>query len=220
MLQDETSTRATVIESIAHPDEPDRGDELPEPELIDRARAGGTALDRLLERIRPLVQRWALVALGDVDRAADVTQRVLISVYGHLEDFRGEAGFRAWLYRLTANAVVDEHRGRRRSERLRDAMLRHDAPATGESRSRDIHDRIDAVTVRLLVQRFAEELPERQRQVFDLCDLQGLESAEVARMMGIAPSTARVHLLRARRRMRELVIERNPEIEEEYGAGA
>jgi RNA polymerase sigma-70 factor (ECF subfamily) len=190
---------------------------------VARARDGGAALERLLEEIRPLVRRWALVKVRDPDCAADVTQRVLLTVHRGLDGFRDESGsFRTWLYRVTANAAVDEHRRRRRSTRLRDAMLRH-AAAAGEAEvaSRDpagkVHERLDAVTVRRLVHRFAEELPDRQREVFDLVDLQGLDAGEVARMIGVAPSTARVHLMRARRRLRELLLESNPEIEEEYG---
>lgn len=203
-----------VNEAKANADEADYG-RLPDETLLARARTEDAALGTLLERIRPLVQRWALVATGDVDAAADVTQRVLLSVHRNLGDVRGDGGFRAWLYRLTAHAAADEHRTRRRSERLRDAMLRHHAPQAEEPA--DVHERLDAITVRRLVHRFAEELPDRQRQVFDLVDLQGLEPAEVARMLDIAPATARVHLLRARRRLRELLIESRPEIEEEYG---
>lgn len=211
-----------VIDPITSREASDRGDEPQTSELVARARHGGAALERLLETIRPLVVRWALVTVGDVDRAADVTQRVLLTVHEGLADFRGETGFRTWLYRITSNAAVDEHRRRRRSEKLRDAMLRHAAGSShmvvaGGDPAGDVHERLDAVTVRRLVQRFAEELPDRQREVFDLVDLQGLDTAEVARMMDIAPSTARVHLMRARRRLRELLLESNPEIEEEYG---
>jgi RNA polymerase sigma-70 factor (ECF subfamily) len=186
---------------------------------VARARDGGAALEVLLEEIRPLVKRWALVALGDVDRAADVTQRVLLTVHRGLGDFRDESGsFHGWLYRVTKNAAVDEHRRRRRSEGLRDAMLRHaPEPAPTGNALADIHERLDAITIRRLVERFAEELPNRQREVFDLVDLQGFDAAEVAELTGIAPATVRVHLMRARRRLRELLIESNPEIEEEYG---
>lgn len=203
-----------VNEAREHADEADRG-RRPDEALLARARNGDpSAFGTLLERIRPLVRRWALVATGDVDAAADVTQRVLLSVHRGLGDVR-DGGFRAWLYRLTANAAADEHRTRRRSERLRDAMLQHHAARAEEPA--DVHERLDAITVRRLVHRFAEQLPARQRQVFDLVDLQGFEPAEVAQMLDIAPATVRVHLLRARRRLRELLIESTPEIEEEYG---
>lgn len=206
-----------MIESIAHPDESDRGARSPAPGLVARARDGGAALEALLDEIRPLVKRWALVALGDVDRAADVTQFVLLTVHRGLGDFRDEsANFHGWLYRITKNAAIDEHRRRQRSAKLRDAMLRQAPPGSRELTG-DVHERLDAITVRRLVERFAGELPDRQREVFDLVDLQGFDAAEVAEMTGLAPSTVRVHLMRARRRLRELLVESNPEIEEEYG---
>lgn len=191
-------------------------DELDE-SLVERARDGGEALDELLKRIRPFIRRWALISLGDPDCAADVTQRVLLYVNRSLNEFQGDGRFTSWLYRITARAVIDEHRREKRSVRLRDAMLRYGATEAGGRPSPNDPESLDAMTVRRLVTGFAEELPNRQREVFDLVDLQGFDPAEVARMMDIAPATARVHLLRARRKIRAILMKTSPEIYEEYG---
>ena len=56
-----------------------------------------------------------------------------------------------------------------------------------------------------LIGTLLKELPMRQREVFDLVDLQGLKPAEAADLLEMNPQTVRVHLLRARRRMRREV---------------
>ena len=69
-----------------------------------------------------------------------------------------------------------------------------------------------------LVARFFNELAPRQREVLELVDLQGLEPSEAAEALGVSPSTARVHLHRARRALRAVVLNRHPDLAREYGA--
>ena len=67
-----------------------------------------------------------------------------------------------------------------------------------------------------LIATFFDGLPTKQREVFDLVELQGLKAAEVAELLGLEASTVRVHLLRARRTIRSKVLERHPEFVEDY----
>ena len=76
-------------------------------------------------------------------------------------------------------------------------------------------DRIAAEQAAGLVTTFFNALPSKQREVFDLVELQGLKAADVADMMGLEASTVRVHLLRARRTIRSKVLERYPEFAED-----
>jgi RNA polymerase sigma-70 factor (ECF subfamily) len=60
-------------------------------------------------------------------------------------------------------------------------------------------------------------LSERQREVFDLVDLQGFASAEVSEMLGLEAVTVRSHLFRARKTIRKKILESAPELVEGYG---
>lgn len=51
---------------------------------------------------------------GDEALAKDITQQVFLKIFGSLRDFRGDARFTTWLYRMTVNACIDEQRKRRR----------------------------------------------------------------------------------------------------------
>jgi RNA polymerase sigma-70 factor (ECF subfamily) len=57
-----------------------------------------------------------------------------------------------------------------------------------------------------------QALPAKQRELFDLIDLQGFAPAEVAEMLDMNPGTVRVHLFKARRRIRAWILERDPDL--------
>lgn len=51
---------------------------------------------------------------GDIDKASDITQQVFLKIFTRFSDFRGDAEFTTWLYRITINACIDEQRKSRR----------------------------------------------------------------------------------------------------------
>jgi len=193
---------------------------------VEDARAGdAAAFGRLARRVEPLVRRWALVRTGDPVRADEVVQSVLLRAHGHLSDFRGEARLETWLYRITANEAATLERKRGRPTMSLDRLGEEAVPvgeAAPAAAGADRADEIDALYAREvagLVRAFFRELPDRQRQVFDLVDLQGHAAAEIAEILELSPSTVRVTLLRARRQIRARILEMHPELEEGYGRG-
>lgn len=177
--------------------------------LAARARTGDEgAFAALAGAVRDQVRRWALVRTGDPDDAEDVAQDVVIRVHRGLARFEGRSRFTTWLYRLTANAAVEMSRGYGRRGRLHDAVTAEEAGIAPE-----LHDRIaemENARAAALVRSFFGELQGRQREVFDLVDLQGYTPAEAAEMLEIEPPTARVHLMRARRAIRERIVAAHP----------
>lgn len=73
----------------------------------------------------------------------------------------------------------------------------------------------EAHEIRALLDVFFLALPDRQRQVFDLVELQGYSAVAAARLMGIEPVSVRAHLFKARKRLRERILRDRPEIAEE-----
>lgn len=181
--------------------------------MAARARAGDErAFAELATAVRAQVHRWALVRTGDADDAEDVAQTVVIRLHRHLHAFEGRSRFTTWLYRLTASAALDWVKGRGRRERA------HLASAEADALAAATEDRIAALenerTV-ALVRSFFAELPARQREVFDLVDLQGFTPAEAGEMLEIEGVTARAHLFRARRAIRERILAAHPNAREE-----
>ena len=176
-------------------------------ELAERAGKGEReALGRLAGALRPLVCRWALVITGDPDDAEDVAQVVLMKTLGSLERFDGRSKFTSWVYRIARNASLDHQRRKRRDRRLMDKLV---APATLEAPPmEDPLDEIEMERTMGLIRALLGKLSTRQREVFDLVDLQGLKPGEAARLLEMNPNTLRVQLLRARRTMRREMLAR------------
>jgi len=186
----------------------------PPADLVRRAQAGeAVALDELVRWCYPMVRRWALVRTGDPDEAEDVTQDVVAGLGERVRRFEGRSRFATWLFRITANAATG--RDRRRTRRLK--LLGSWGAVRGGERDEEerrlaaLHGEMVAGLVRTLL----VELPERQRQVFDLADLQGYDAAEIAAMLEVDPATVRGHLMRARRVLRGRILEELPELREE-----
>lgn len=190
--------------------------------LVERAQAGDPeSFDALVRQCHQQIYRWALVQTGDSDDAEDVTQEVLVRLYTSLGRYRARSRFTTWLFQVTRNAAAEFHR-RRKSRRR--AIERHqiDAAITADAASRADRAAADAASghdgeVAGIVRGFLHALPARQREIFDLVDLQDHAPVEVAEMLEMNPVTVRAHLFRARRTIRSWLMERHPELVEEYG---
>lgn len=182
--------------------------------LVPPAKAGNReALEEILRRAHAVVHRWALVATGDPDDAEDVTQEVLVRLYRAIRRYRGRSRFSTWLYQVTRNAALDHRRGEAR-------RLARRAPVEAADRHRESPedqrlDRIASGRISATVRRFLGHLPARQRQVFDLVDLQDVAQTEAAEMLGMSPATVRVHLFKARRALREHLTEHHAALVED-----
>jgi RNA polymerase sigma factor (sigma-70 family) len=180
-------------------------------ELLQRARTGDeAAAASLIGGMRDRVFRWALVMTRDSDDAEDVAQQVSMSVHKSLNDFEARSSFSTWLYAVVRNTSVELMRksARRNATPLNDDIV---DPMLSSSTS----DRLTAIgnqRIAAIVRAFFADLPPRQRELIELVDTEGYSAAEAARMIGIEPETARVHLLRARRTLRSRMLEAHPEM--------
>jgi RNA polymerase sigma-70 factor (ECF subfamily) len=81
---------------------------LSDVDLVSKARSGdGRALDVLVERHAPRVNRLAAQLMGDLEEARDAAQESLVKLCTRLRQFRGEAQFATWLHRLVVNTCRD-----------------------------------------------------------------------------------------------------------------
>ena len=171
------------------------------PDLAERARQGEReALGKLAGALRPLICRWALVMTGDPHDAEDIAQQVLMRMMESMEGFDGRSSVTTWAYRIARNASLDQQRRKKRDRRLADRaewLARTEMP-----RLEDPLDDIEMKRTLRLIRTLLRELTMRQREVFDLVDLQGMEPKEAAELLEMNPNTLRVHLFRARRKMR------------------
>ena len=144
----------------------------------------------LLERHEREIFAYALRLTGDRDDADDVYQETFLAAFrGWPPPRRGQE--RAWLYRIATNKVIDRARKAKRLVRLSDLTdLRLAAP---ERDGVSLADLASAVKV----------LPEGQRAAFVLRKVQGLEYADVARVLECSEEAARSRVAEAMKKVRE-----------------
>jgi RNA polymerase sigma-70 factor (ECF subfamily) len=80
----------------------------------------------------------------------------------------------------------------------------------------ETRETFDESTLTSLVLRYFDELPPRQREVFELSDIQGLSAPEVAERLGMKAVTVRANLFKARRTIRQRMLEHHSTLLEEY----
>jgi len=171
-------------------------EKLSDPILVQRAKDGDArALDALLARHRPAVERLALRILRDAEDADDATQEALAKVCVRLKQFRGGAAFSTWLHRLVVNTCLDavERRKARMHEPLDDALASADDPARAAGNSELRRELCTALA----------DVSPQQAQVVLLKDALGYSFEEIAAAAGIPVGTAKCHAHRGRARLSE-----------------
>jgi RNA polymerase sigma-70 factor (ECF subfamily) len=169
--------------------------------LIHAAAAGDrAAFDTLVRLKRERVARIAFQIVGDWDDALDVAQGVFLRLWSGLSRYDPRRRFDTWLHRITVNAAIDVLRSkgpRGMLQPLSDA-LGNGPPQAGLAPD----EALDLSALRRAFQRLAARLAPKQRTAFVLREIEGLDTAEVARIMEVTESTVRNHLLQARRVLR------------------
>jgi len=182
----------------------------PDAALLRAVRGGDyDAFEALVDRHGARLFALASAIVRQREDAEDIVQTSFMNAIEHLDDFRGDASFATWLTRIATNNALKTLRKRRGLE-LVPLDGDGDEPATGLPHPEFIADWRDdpvALLERGEIRAFLDDamaaLPEGQRLVFVLRDLQGFSVAETADALGIAPGNVKVRLLRARLALRE-----------------
>ena len=150
------------------------------------------ALRVLFEEYKDRVYSIALYSLsGDEMAAGDATQQVFLKLMTRIGQFRGDAEFATWLYRLVVNTCHDEHRKQRRFVPLADSFLQ--TSAGGES-PRASYARKELAG---RVQTAVAELKPKLRWPILLKYVEGLSYEEIAEVLNCSKGTVASRLNRA-----------------------
>jgi RNA polymerase sigma-70 factor, ECF subfamily len=176
--------------------------------LVLRAKAGDTrAYGELVDRYQDRVYTLVHGMVNNVDDALDLTQNVFLKGYSRLGQFREDAVFYTWIYRIAVNTCIDAARRRRRNPEpysLDDPQYADNSCEPSSSSVYDdpyrslINDELGA-RVRAALSGLSPIL----RGAFILHDLEGLSQQEVAEVLGCPLGTAKSRIQRARLELRE-----------------
>ncbi|HZO87651.1 MAG TPA: sigma-70 family RNA polymerase sigma factor [Chthonomonadaceae bacterium] len=175
-------------------------------EVIARCRAGDLeAFGWLYARYARQVYRFSYHMLGDADDADDVKQDTFLKAYQAMPGFRGECSLQTWLIKIAGNLCRDRLKSRARRSEL--ALIPEIADSLHDTRTlgvdpaatlerKDLHD---------TVHRVLGGLPEPQRLLIVLRDIEGLNYQQIADVLGCSVSSVKLRLFRARRGFRDRI---------------
>jgi RNA polymerase sigma-70 factor (ECF subfamily) len=160
---------------------------------ITEAREGSQKAFRALydANVSPLF-RFLKQFGSDADQVEEWVQRAFVKAFVHLDSFDGRSRFSSWLFRLALNEMRTDWRR---------AQIVAFVPA--EDEQEDVSQETANFEWRQMMKTWMDELDESKRAVFILYEVEGYSHAEIASMLGIAESSSRTYLARAKRRLQQ-----------------
>lgn len=179
---------------------------MDEPKLIEQAQKGNVqAYNTLVLHYQDMVYNLAYRIMGEPGAAADAAQEAFISAYKSLRRFRG-GSFKSWLLRIVTNACYDElrYRKRRPQSSLDEITEDNESSAVLESqKSVGPEEHSQQTELVQAIENCLEDLPEEQRMVTVLCDIEGYDYSEIADIMSTSLGTVKSRISRARTKLRD-----------------
>lgn len=163
----------------------------PDAELVRQAQRElpyrVTAFEALIKRHEQLLYRVCYRLLGNPDDASDISQEVMIKVFGYLPKFEGRSMFKTWLMQIARNTCFTMQSKLKRQRELRD-ILEQDAEDS-------IGDRI--ITEAMDVDTILSSLNKQDREVLVMRYIAELQFDEIAEVCDISLSAAKMRVYRA-----------------------
>ncbi len=161
-----------------------------------------------IEQHRDRVYTLAYYHLGHSQEAEDVTQEALVRLWEHWEEIGARESARPWLIRVTRNLCMDRHRWARRTQ---DALVSLDDPETAEEIQTDSPGpagAYEAMETQARLESAIQQLEEPHRSVVILREIEELSYKEIAEVLDLSIDQVKVTLHRARKKLREELMER------------
>lgn len=184
---------------------------LTESDLIQRAALGDSdAFGDLVQPHLALFHNGIQRILGNSADAQDALQDALLSIHKDLPRFEGRSRFSSWGYKICMNSALMFRRSRVRIQDMErpEPLVLGAFDAKGHHTETDhrpewqveaqAHDLVERGELRDCLMRALDELPDSQRIVFVLKDLEDWDMEDIARHLQLAPGTVRQRLHRAR----------------------
>ena len=173
--------------------------------VIERVLAGDTnAFEQIVLAHQKNIYNLALKMVGNPDDAFDITQDAFLRAYNSLSGFHGDSKLSVWLYRLTSNICIDFLRKKKRRNEISLTVQDDDE----EDQLLQIPDErfspeteVERAEQREAIRTGLMQLPENDRQILVLRELNGLSYEEIAETLDLELGTVKSKLFRARKKL-------------------
>ncbi len=182
-----------------------------EAELIKAAADGDeSAFSELVTTYERLVYTTVKSKVISAEDAMDLSQEVFIKIWRALPNWRGDCKFATWVYKICINASLDFLRRAPEmteslSGKIDDDGEEHPIDLADESIYSSPEGRLEQNETTFAVRRAIAKLPEDQRQVVILRDIEGYTYEEISEMLTLGIGTVKSRLNRARNKLRSLL---------------
>lgn len=168
--------------------------------LIRRFKKGDTSsFEKLVEHINNRVSNIIYQLLGgSSSEVDDLAQEVFIKIYYNLRNFREEAKFSTWVYRITVNTVWDYLRKQKHRKTISLEDLEPTEPGILTSKPESVTREVQQKELKKLLGKLIQELPLKYRAVLILKETEGLPYKEIAKILRCSIGTVESRLFRAR----------------------
>ena len=167
------------------------------------------AFAQLVRRHSGGLHRAVARILADDTEAWDVVQMAFLKAWQRLDRYNPRYSFTTWIYRIGTNLAIDLIRSRSSRERAHKAGTEHRLRLVGAGESAGL--RADGHEADGILRQIVEVLTPQQRSAFVLREMDGMETVEVAEVLGCSATTVRNHIFQARKALRKEMRNRYPE---------
>lgn len=205
MTDDADSAQAGAENAV---EKPGHADAL----LVQRAVAGDQkAFELLVIKYQRRVQRLIGRMVRDVDLVEDIAQETFIRAYRALAQFRGDAQFYTWLYRIAVNTAKKALMDLKRNPTVSENFFKSDeddetSPLENELTSSETPDAVLASKeIAQIINAALDALPAELRQAITLREIDGLSYEDISQVMSCPIGTVRSRIFRAREAISEKI---------------
>ena len=166
------------------------------------------AFETIVRQYEKNVYNIALRMSGDREDALDISQEAFLKAYHSLRSFRGDSKFSVGLYRIVSNTCLDFLRERKRRAEV--PLVREDDEG-GEAQTQIPDESLSPETLlerkltREALRRGLESLPDDQRKILLLREIQGFSYEEIGSILSLESGTVKSRIFRARRKLCEFL---------------
>jgi RNA polymerase sigma-70 factor (ECF subfamily) len=185
-------------------------EDLPdERELVARLQVGdGASYEQLVRTYGGRMLAVARRLVRNEEDARDCVQEAFLQAFRNIEKFEQRASLGSWLHRIVVNAALMKLRARARrpEESIEDLLPQFDADGQRPEPALAVSlELLESREAREAVRRSIDQLPDGYRNVLLIRDIEGYDTEETAKLLGLTPGAVKTRLHRARTALKTLL---------------
>ena len=157
-------------------------------------RGDHEAFAALIRRYQKMIHALTYRMTGSIADADDLAQETFVHAYRHLGQFRSEAKFSSWLYRIAVNHCINWQKRSQRLQRLHEKWAEEDRSSYSED-----------LGLSKVVNEALQKLHPKQRAAIVLTTYDGLGHAEAAKILGCSETTVSWRVFTARQKLKKFL---------------